>query len=234
MQRAYVLLSGGIDSAVCLYMAAASCDTIGVSINYGQRHVKEIDYARSLCADRGCTHVILDLKDAIPNTMLTDPRAFIPRVGYDQVKGTSPTYVPFRNALFLSALASYVHGCYVRHYGTPYQSEREWSLYFGANGADADNWAYPDCTPEFVGAMANAIYIGTCRAIRLKTPLLHMRKSEIINAGTDLCVPWRSTWSCYQGGEVHCGECPTCRERRAGFEMAGLPDPTIYQDAGNI
>ena len=89
------------------------------------------------------------------------------------------------------------------------------AVYYGAHAEDAKNWAYPDCTPEFIGAQANAIYIGTYHKIRLHTPWMWLRKDEIITDGERLGVPWHLTWSCYKGGEFHCGSCPTCLARKS-------------------
>lgn len=85
-----------------------------------------------------------------------------------------------------------------------------------------------DCTPEFIGSMANAIFVGTYYQVRLKTPLEWLTKAEIIELGTKIGVPWQLTWSCYAGGAKHCGVCPTCQARREGFVDAGIEDPTVY------
>ncbi|KAH0533925.1 hypothetical protein GP486_008951 [Trichoglossum hirsutum] len=101
-------------------------------------------------------------------------------------------------------------------------------IYFGAHSEDAAGWAYPDCTPEFIGAMANAIYIGSYRTIRLYTPLQWLMKKDIVELGFDLGVPFEDTWSCYKGEALQCGVCPTCRSRREAFEAIGEEDPTEY------
>lgn len=231
--RAYVLLSGGVDSTTCLYKAAEDFDiVVGLSVNYGQRHAKEITYAEASCAalGPGVSHAVLDLASVVPRTMLTDGGAAIPSVSYEQIEGVSPTYVPFRNGLMLSAAAAHVMGARSREAQWLDVNEEmpEWALYFGAHAEDARAWAYPDCTPEFIGAMANAIYVGTYRGVRLHTPLEWLDKSGIIRLGESLNVDWRCTWSCYAGGEKHCGVCPTCRARRDGFIAAGVEDPTEY------
>lgn len=231
MSKAFVLLSGGIDSTTCLYLAKREFPEVeGVSINYGQRHKRELSHAAASCALLQVKHTLLDLSSIIPRTMLTDRTKEIPEISYADIEGVSPTYVPFRNGLMLSALASYVHGEWVK---APHSEGgaiygQEWAIYFGAHAEDANNWAYPDCTPEFIGAMANAIYIGTYRSIRLYTPFQWCSKSEIIDVGQDLEVDWKNTWSCYVGGDLHCGVCPTCRARRAAFKGAGFVDPTVY------
>ena len=232
MRRAYVLLSGGIDSTTCLYIATRDWpEVVGVSIFYGQRHRKEIDAAAISCRRLGVRHIVLDIWTIVPKTMLTDPTAEVPDVSYSEIQGVSPTYVPFRNGLLLSAAASFIQGERTewdradRHTSG---NDLEWGLYFGAHAEDAHNWAYPDCTPEFIGAMANAIYTGTYRQLRLITPLEWLGKAAIINLGESVGVLWFDTWSCYKGGDQHCGVCPTCRARREGFIEAGVNDPTIY------
>lgn len=234
MTKAAVLLSGGIDSTVALYMAAkrhGADNVTGLSVSYGQRHRKEIEYADRSCDDLGAGRKIVDIGSIIPITMLTDESREVPSIAYSDIVGTSPTYVPYRNGLLLSVAASVFHGGLLNgEFGDigDVENSGEHSLYYGAHAEDAQDWAYPDCTPEFNGAMANAIYVGTYAQIRLLTPLQWMTKKDIILAGQALGVRWENTWSCYKGGEVHCGECPTCRARRAGFESAGVTDPTDY------
>jgi 7-cyano-7-deazaguanine synthase len=107
--------------------------------------------------------------------------------------------------------------------------EAQADIYFGAHAEDAQNWAYPDCTPEFIGAMANAIFVGTYRAVRLISPIMFMTKAQIVAMGDKLNVPFDKTWSCYKGGEKHCGKCPTCYARKDAFAVAGVRDPTVYE-----
>lgn len=234
MSKAAVLLSGGIDSTVVLYMAVkehGAENVIGLSIAYGQRHKKEIEYASKSCEALGVARKIIDIGSIIPTTMLTDESREVPNISYNDIVGTSPTYVPYRNGLMLSVAASVFHGGLLNgEFGDPgsVEIQGEHALYYGAHAEDAQGWAYPDCTPEFNGAMANAIYIGTYTQVRLCTPLQWMTKDGIIRFGQALGVNWENTWSCYKGGDVHCGECPTCRARRAGFNLAGVADPTQY------
>lgn len=231
----FVLLSGGIDSTTVLYkMKALYGNSVhALSIDYGQRHKKEIEHAQAICMELGVPHKILDLKGVIPQTMLTNPHARVPDVAYDQLEGVSPTYVPFRNGLMISACASYIVGKYERKKAEMIKAgysfeDVEWLLAIGAHAEDSANWAYPDCTPEFIGAMANAIYVGTYHQVRLIAPLQYMNKAEIIRLGSLYRVDWSRTWSCYKGLSDHCGVCPTCRARRAGFRNAGVDDPTTY------
>jgi 7-cyano-7-deazaguanine synthase len=220
MTRVLVLHSGGLDSSVCLASAVAeygapNCKSI--SINYGQRHKKEMDYADALCNQLNVERQVVVLPP-IKGVMLTDETIEIPNISYDEITGISPTYVPFRNGLMLSNAASIA------------QHEGFDLLYYGAHSEDAKNWAYPDCTPEFNGAMANAIFIGTYQKTRLITPLQWMLKSEIVSLGTKLGLDFSLTWSCYAGEEHHCGTCPTCRARKIAFQQAGIIDPTVYAE----
>ena len=221
----FVLHSGGIDSSVCLAIAKRDYPdhTIhSVTMLYGQRHDKESEAAESISHWAGAVHINWALFGTLPqNGMLTDPTQEIPDVSYDDLPhGISPTYVPYRNGTLLSVLAAIA------------QSNNGRAIYFGAHSEDAANWAYPDCTPEFIGAQANAIFIGTYQQVRLHTPLMWMKKHEIITLGFLEGVPLQDTWSCYKGEEFQCGICPTCRSRRDGFRDANITDYTVYnQDA---
>lgn len=219
MSKAYVLLSGGVDSSTCLALALKEFGSVtGIGVVYGQRHEKELERAQQVAVKLGADFLRWDIQGTIPKGGITDEALEIPSVSYSELpQGVSPTFVPFRNGILLSvatALAS-IDG----------QAE---AIYFGAHAEDAENWAYPDCTPEFVGAMAAAIYIGTYHRIRLHTPLIHISKAEVIRMGDSLNVPWELTWSCYEGKHYHCGVCPTCRARSEAFQLAGVEDPTNY------
>jgi len=230
MQKAFVLLSGGIDSTTCLYIAHKEFNgnVEGVSVNYGQRHIKEAAHAAKSCEALGIPHHVIDLKGIIPKTMLTDGDAEVPNISYDEIKGVSPTYVPFRNGLLLASITAHVQGRLIAEGHNFDISDDEWGIYYGAHAEDAQNWAYPDCTPEFNGAMAIAIHVGSYYGIRLHTPLQWLTKRQIILWGNELNVDWKNTWSCYKGEDHHCGVCPTCRARRQGFIDAGVEDPTKY------
>lgn len=230
--KAFALLSGGLDSTVVLYRAMQEFNghVEAVSVNYGQRHKKEIEYAAKTCAQLNIGHTILQLGDILAGSMLTDASIAIPNKTYAQLpEGVSPTYVPFRNGLMLALIAAkaqqWINAAPEDVEG---REKRQAAIYFGAHAEDAANWAYPDCTPEFIGAMANAIFIGTYQAVRLHTPVMWMTKAEIVTMGRELRVPFENTWSCYAGGEHHCGKCPTCYARQQAFIMAGVPDPTVY------
>lgn len=254
-RKAFVLLSGGIDSTTCLALACEdSSQTVeAISVNYGQRHSKEIECAQRVCERYGVEHHTIDLRGVMggKGTMLTDRSVDIPSISYEDIKGVSPTYVPFRNGTMLAALSSHaqkytaeqihqavedqLHGLNndgtTKAFWTEYFTQQAKDLatvYIGVHAEDGRNWAYPDCTPEFVGAMANAIYVGTYFTVRLSAPFVNASKADIIKRGDELGVPYNLTWSCYAGDEYHCGECPTCRARKEAFIVAGVTDPTDY------
>jgi 7-cyano-7-deazaguanine synthase len=239
-QKAFVLFSGGVDSTTALFLALEQHDSNpdavkAFSMDYGQRHVREAEAAKAICAKLGIEHRIINIQGALGNSMLTDPSIEVPDISYHEIQGVSPTYVPFRNGFMLSRITAeaqlYVNSVNEQIQGTTPPAgylEDLVTIYFGAHAEDAFNWAYPDCTPEFVGAMANAIYIGTYKAVRLATPFNYMSKAHIIEWGARMGVPYEMTWSCYKGEELHCGTCPTCRARKEAFASAGVEDYTRY------
>lgn len=245
--RAYVMVSGGTDSTACLHMAARAYDeVVGVTFDYGQKHTKESDYADFQCAAVGAQRLRIDLGDMLSGeaVMLTKASDLeIPDIAYDEIEGISPTYVPFRNGTFLSITAAHaqkyvmeqvrklqgVHPELTDAKATDMMKDK-CAVYFGGHAEDAQNWAYPDCTPEFVGGMANAIYIGTYQTVRVMAPILMLTKGEAIAKADKLGVDWSQTWSCYKGEEKHCGTCPTCRARYDAFIEAQVDDPTIYAE----
>jgi len=218
-----LLFSGGLDSSTLLAKLIADKKRVHpVFMGYGQKHSRAEQAAALRVAGRyGVTGNIsyIDLpvlKDS--GSALIDPTNEMPHRTYEELQmeiGPSPTYVPFRNGIFLSyatALALMNH-------------IDEVSL--AVHASDYSNWAYPDCSPEFIGPMSSAVYIGTYLKVRVTAPFLHMTKSEIVKLGTDLKVPYELTWSCYTGGIKPCRECPTCVERAHAFEENGLVDPLL-------
>ena len=246
-KKAFVLLSGGIDSTTCLALAMEDYDrnVEAVTVDYGQRHIKEAEHAQLICDYYSISHTVLPLRGLLSGVgvMLTDPNVTVPNIPYSEIKGVSPTYVPFRNGTMLSAITAHAQK-YVNQQITRLLDDPEFGgssveatqaakdlcgVYFGAHAEDAHNWAYPDCTPEFVGAMANAIYIGTYFSVRLHAPFVSASKADIISTGNRFGVPYHLTWSCYKGEELQCGICPTCLARKEAFLDAGIVDPTIYK-----
>ena len=254
-RKAYVLLSGGLDSTTCLYIAMDQAESVeAISVNYGQRHKKEMEYAAASCKQFGLVHTILDVGALLrgDSVMLTDDsrgKVDVPNISYSAIKGVSPTYVPFRNGLMLSAITAHAQKwvnqeieSLTKHYAShglgsvpPKESavhdmRDSTAIYFGAHADDAANFAYPDCDDRFTGAMANAISIGSYYTIKLMVPLQWMTKGEIVEKGAALRVDFSKTWSCYKGLDLHCGTCPTCISRREAFTAAGVLDPTEYAD----
>jgi len=222
--KALILLSGGIDSATCASLAVrdhGAKNVHAVSFIYGQKHDKEVAaaYRVSKALELSSWRQI-----HLPNefrgsgSTLIDEDKDNPECSYDEIEGVSPTYVPFRNGILTSYAAA-----------VALTSECD-LIYFGAHSEDASNWAYPDCTPEFIGAMSSAIYVGTYHKVRLITPLQWMDKKAVVQTGLYLGTPYHLTWSCYNGEELACGVCPTCRSRREAFAFWGSKDPLDYAD----
>ncbi len=225
-RKALVLLSGGLDSTTCAVLACREFgpeNVIALTLFYGQKHAKEIEAAKAVVRHLGIgEHHIEKLPDIFKGggSTLVDPELSNPETTYEELNksyGVSPTYVPFRNANFLSAATTIAM---VKEADT---------IFYGPHSEDARNWAYPDCTPEFNGAMANAIFIGTYMKVRLVTPMQWMTKTEVVALGRKIGVPFELTWSCYNGLEKACGVCPTCVGRLQAFKDNGMEDPIAYE-----
>lgn len=237
-KNSVVLASGGTDSTLALVNAMH--DNPGgevhmLSILYGQKHKKEIEAAHNIYLHYAniddpvikngslvVAHRVIDMGNpfAGADSTLIDFDKGQPQLSYLEIlesEGPSPTVVPFRNANLISIATAYaiINGCGL--------------IYVGMHATDAHNWAYPDCTPEFLGAMANAIYVGSYQEVRLVFPLIWMHKVDVIKQGYALGIPFELTWSCYEGREKHCGLCPTCIERIEGFRQLGVADPVPYE-----
>ena len=221
-QKAVVLLSGGLDSATTLAMARAEAyDCYCLSVDYGQRHRAELAAAARIARSQGAVehHVVcVDLR-GMGGSALTDPAIAVPVTGIEP--GIPVTYVPARNTIMLSLALAYAEVRGAQH------------IYFGANAVDYSG--YPDCRPDYMRAFEALANLATKAAIEgrplaLHTPILALAKADIIRRGVALGVDYGMTVSCYQAtpeGEA-CGVCDACRIRRAGFEAAGVPDPTRY------
>ena len=222
MRPAVVLLSGGLDSATTLAIArrrgyATHC----LSIDYGQRHRAELDAAARVARALGAVeHQVMRLDlTAFGGSALTDTAIDVP---VDGAQGGIPaTYVPARNTIFLSLALAYAE---VRGAA---------DIFFGANAVDYSG--YPDCRPEYMQAFEALANLATKAAVSgtrltLHTPIIGLSKGEIIREGGALGVDYALTVSCYQASAngLACGRCDSCRLRRAGFEAAGVPDPTRY------
>lgn len=223
MKPAVVLLSGGLDSATVLALAKSqgyACHAL--SVQYGQRHQAELDAAARVVAHIGATQhkvVSVDLS-TFGGSALTDAAIAVPTDGVKP--GLIPvTYVPARNTIMLSLALAWAEVLGSR------------DIFFGANALDYSG--YPDCRPDFMQAFERLANLATRAGVEgahltLHTPIIAMSKAQIVRLGTQLGVDYGMTVSCYQADAAGraCALCDSCRLRRAGFEAAGMPDPTIY------
>jgi 7-cyano-7-deazaguanine synthase len=221
-KRAVVLVSGGLDSATVLALAAASgarCHAL--TFDYGQRHRVELDAARRVARQLGAAdHRVVRLDIGwMGGSALTDTRIAVPQ---ESTPGIPVTYVPARNTIFLSIALGWAEVLDAR------------DIYIGANAVDYSG--YPDCRPEFIRAFENLANLATRagvegRGFQVHAPLMHMHKQEIIRTGARLGVDYALTLSCYDpdAGGLACGRCDACRLRARGFAEAGIADPTRYR-----
>jgi 7-cyano-7-deazaguanine synthase len=223
--KAVILLSGGLDSSTVLYQAKADgCKCYAISFDYQQRHRRELEAAKAIAHSASVADhqlVSFDLR-LFGGSALTDDTIDLPqeRSLSEMAQNIPVTYVPARNTIFLSfALA----------YGETLGAER---VYIGVNALDYSG--YPDCRKDYIQAMQEVFRLGTKQgregqAIEILTPLIHLKKTEIIQLGNQLGVPWEKTWSCYTGKEKACGICDSCQLRLAAFAALRLQDPLPYQ-----
>jgi len=218
-----VLLSGGMDSVTALYDARERYTLAGaVSFHYGSKHNdREIPFAAWHAKKLGVRHDVISLNfvNALFKSDLLKSGGEIPKGHYEE-ENMKKTVVPFRNGIMLSIAAGYAESLEVN------------GLVIAAHAGD--HAIYPDCREPFMGAMGEAIRVGTYANIELVRPFIAMSKADIAARGYVLDVDYSQTWSCYVGGETHCGECGTCVERREAFLLAGVPDPTRYLWTGPL
>jgi len=215
--KVVVLCSGGMDSVTALYWAHREHTVLAVlSFDYGARHNhRELPYAREHAQLLGLRHEIvnLDFMGRLFSSNLLVGGGAIPDGHYEE-QSMKQTVVPFRNAIMLSIAAGFA------------ESAGAEGLVIAAHGGD--HTIYPDCREDFMLAMAEALRTGTYAQVALLRPFIAMNKAAIAAEGASMGVDYARTWSCYKGGEQHCGTCGTCVERREAFVMAGIPDPTDY------
>jgi 7-cyano-7-deazaguanine synthase len=222
--KAVILLSGGLDSSTVLYQAKADgCQCYAISFDYQQRHRKELNSALMLANTVGVIEhqvVNFDLRQW-GGSALTDDKINLPqeRSLAEMADHIPITYVPARNTIFLSFALGYAEAI---------AAER---VYIGVNALDYSG--YPDCRPDYMQAIQEVFRLGTKQGrsgepIKIITPLIDLKKTEIIQLGNQLGVPWHLTWSCYAGNDIACGVCDSCQLRLAAFAELGLKDPVLY------
>lgn len=219
MNKSVVICSGGLDSTVLLYYARTVSEPHVLSFDYGQRHAKELEYAARTCALLNLEHDVVDLTTC--QTLLKSALTFEGEVphGHYAAENMKATVVPNRNAIMLSIAYGYA---------VSLGAER---VFIGAHAGD--HAIYPDCRSEFFSMLNCAFTEGNEWASpipQLEPSFIHLTKANIVEIGQQYGVPFIDTWSCYEGGELHCGKCGTCVERREAFALAKVEDPTAYAD----
>ena len=211
------IFSGGLDSTVMLHeLLAAGDEVAALSVDYGQRHRVELEYAERTARRLGIEWQIADLSriaNLLAGSSQTSQDVPVPHGHYAE-ESMKQTVVPNRNMIMLAVAAGWAIGR---------KADR---LAYGAH--TGDHTIYPDCRPEFVAAMKQSLGLADWRKLDLYSPFLGLSKADIVTRGVKLGVDFAATWSCYEGGRRHCGLCGTCYERREAFALAGVPDPTDY------
>lgn len=220
-RKAVAMVSGGIDSSTLLYqLASEGYDVHALTFIYGQKHSKEVEAARNITSRLRISHRVVDLSSLqnLLTSALTSPNMAVPEVPtdaghYDTLK---LTIVPNRNSIFLAIAIGFATSI-----GANY-------VFYGAH--HSDRGVYPDCRREFIQTFEQAERLATDNpTLKVEAPFISMMKAQIVELGSKLGVPYEVTWSCYKGGEKHCGVCSSCRERRRAFHEARVPDPTVYE-----
>jgi len=218
MKRTICIMSGGLDSTVLLYKAVAeSSSVLALSFDYGQKHAgRELKAAEFFCDLLGVPQLVVKLsflQDMLNNSALTNPAIVVPDGHYaDDIMKI--TVVPNRNAIMLNIAAGY---CMNLKYDR---------VAYAAHAGD--DRVYPDCRKMFTDALDRVFQIADWHPINLWSPFVEITKADIVTIGHNFNVPFEHTYSCYKGGDIHCGTCGTCVERKEAFELANVPDLTQY------
>ena len=217
MKDSIIVLSGGMDSTTLLYEYQSRI-ALAVSFDYGSNHnQRELAFAALHCERLGIKHLIIPLDfihQYFHSSLLSGAEA-VPEGNYDDENMRS-TVVPFRNGIMLAVAAGLAE-------------DNGLQQIMMANHA-GDHAIYPDCRPAFVQAMDEAVHAGTYNGVRLFTPYTNLTKGEIARRGKTLGIDYSETWSCYKGGEHHCGKCGTCTERIDALREAGVEYKTVYEN----
>lgn len=211
-----IIVSGGMDSITMLHEFKKEI-ALAITFDYGSNHAeKEIEFAKMHCKELGIEHIIIPLSfihDYFKSSLLEGAGA-IPE-GHYEADNMKSTVVPFRNGIMLAIACGLTES-------------RGLHKVMIANHA-GDHAIYPDCRATFIDAMSEAMGYGTYEHIQIVAPYTGISKTDIAKRGKKLAIDYSKTWSCYKGGEKHCGKCGTCVERKEAFREAGLEDPTDYE-----
>lgn len=216
--KSVAIFSGGLDSTVLLaHLLEQGDEVLALSVDYGQRHRRELTHASEIAARLGVEWRLADLSSIVPllaGSSQTSLQVPVPHGHYAE-ESMKQTVVPNRNLIMLAVAAGWAI------------SRRCHRVAYGAH--TGDHTIYPDCRPEFAAAVRQALALADWHPVDLYCPFIGMTKAEIVSLGARLRVDFGATWSCYEGRDVHCGACGTCVERREAFRLAGVPDPTQYR-----
>lgn len=221
--KATAIISGGMDSATLAYYLKSTgqyTELEFVSFDYGQRHKRELECAKTIAASLSAKHQVIDITGIgalLKGSALTDDIE-VPH-GHYEAENMRLTVVPNRNAIMLSIA-----------YGIACVND---SAVLACGVHAGDHHIYPDCRPQFIDALNEALRLGTDGhrddGLKVTAPFVDITKTDICKLGSSLNVPFEDTWTCYEGGDVHCGMCGACQERREAFSDSGTPDPTQYR-----
>ena len=216
MKDSVIIVSGGMDSTTLLYDRRDEI-ALAISFDYGSNHnAREIPYAEMHCKRLGIEHITipLDFMHKYFRSSLLEGADAIPE-GHYAAENMKSTVVPFRNGIMLAVAAGVA------------ESRNLTKLLIANHGGD--HTIYPDCRPEFISAMDSATNAGTYVGVRVVAPYTNITKGDIARIGKKLGIDYAETWSCYKGGEKHCGKCGTCGERKKALASAGIEDTTEYE-----
>ena len=217
MKDSIIIVSGGMDSITLLYDYKDRI-ALGISFDYGSNHnSKEIPYAKLHCDRLGIPHITipLDFMHKYFKSSLLEGAEAIPE-GHYESENMKSTVVPFRNGIMLSIAA-----------GIAESNNLSYVMIANHGG---DHAIYPDCRPEFIEAISKATSVGSYNGVKVLAPYTNITKADIARRGKQLGIDYSETWSCYKGGEKHCGKCGTCVERKEALAEAGIEDNTEYED----
>lgn len=217
MKDAVIIVSGGMDSITMLHEFEKEI-ALAVTFDYGSNHAKkEIEFAKQHCAELGIEHIIIPLSfmhDYFKSSLLEGADA-IPE-GHYESENMKSTVVPFRNGIMLAIACGLA------------ESRGLKNVMIANHGGD--HAIYPDCRGTFISAMSEAMAYGTYENVKINAPYTGITKTDIAKRGAALGIDYSKTWSCYKGGDKHCGKCGTCVERKEAMMEAGIEDPTEYEE----